>query len=49
MNDNNINTEPICEKLCLLLNLFKALPAPLQDKLLEEIISAVQESGNTSQ
>ncbi len=49
MNDNNINAEPIYDKLCLLLNLFKELPDPMQDKMLEEIISAVQESGNTSQ
>lgn len=49
MNDKNTNAETINDKLYTLLNIFKELPKTLQNQLLEEIISTVQESENTIQ
>ena len=49
MNDKNTNAETINDKLYTLLNIFKELPEPLQNQLLKEIISTVQEYENTIQ
>lgn len=49
MNDNNINAEQTNDKLYILLNLFKELPEALQEQMLKEIISTVQEYENRSQ
>lgn len=49
MTDKNNNTEPINDKLYILLDILKKLPEHLQNQLLEEIISAAQESENTTQ